>query len=158
MDAYLSKPIDPALLYATLEHDTTAATPSVVTKPAAQRPPVDHDQLMTRLGHDAELLADVVRLFLEDCPARLAAIKAAVDDRDGPRIRSTAHALKGVAGNLSAAGLFAATQLLERLGAEGRLDAAEAAWRGLSVEAADVINALRQFEATGNQKMVICAS
>ena len=41
--------------------------------------PIDHDRLMERLGGDEELLLDVVRLFLDDCPVRLAAIKAAVD-------------------------------------------------------------------------------
>jgi signal transduction histidine kinase/DNA-binding response OmpR family regulator/HPt (histidine-containing phosphotransfer) domain-containing protein len=158
MDAYLSKPIDPALLYAALEHSYPAIASPGTPRVAARTPPVDHDQLMTRLGGDVSLFTDVVHLFLEDCPVRLAAIKAAVDDRDAPRIRATAHALKGAAGNLSAAGLVAATQTLERLGAEGRLDAAEAAWRGLSAEAAIVIYALRQFETAGPGEMAACVS
>ena len=40
-------------------------------------------------------------MFLEDCPKQLAAIKAAVDQREPQLIRSTAHALKGAASNLS---------------------------------------------------------
>ena len=78
---------------------------------------VDRDLLMERLGGDEELLIDVVRIFLDDCPVRLAAIKAAVDSRDAERIRTTAHALKGAAANLSAQGLFEAAGMLERLGA-----------------------------------------
>ena len=36
--------------------------------------------------------------------------------------------------------------MLERIGAESRLDAAEAAWRRLSVEASQALDTLRQFE------------
>ena len=112
---------------------------------------------MARLGGDEELFADVVRLFLDDCPAQLAAIKAAVDERNATRLRTAAHAFKGAAGNLSAAGLFEATQTLERMGTEGRLAAVEAAWRRLSMEAASVIDTLRQFETTTKKESLLCA-
>jgi HPt (histidine-containing phosphotransfer) domain-containing protein len=138
MDGYLSKPIDPRMLYAVVEDAATA----VAVVPA----PIDRMSILTRLDGDETLLADVIGLFLEDCPARLAAIKRAVDARDGERIRAAAHDLKGAAGNLSATGLFNAAEILERIGAEARLDAAGAAWRRLSTEASDVLAALRQFE------------
>ena len=149
MDGYLSKPIDPAMLYSTLEHESAPITPAGAPGAADLPPsaaPIDRVGLMERLGGDEDLLIDVVRLFLADCPVRLAAIKAAVDDRDAERIRTTAHALKGAAGNLSAQGLFDAARTLERLGTEGRLEPAEAAWRRLSMEAANVLDALRRFE------------
>ena len=95
---------------------------------------------------------DVVRVFLDDCPVRLAAIKAAVDSRDADLIRTTAHALKGAAATLSAQSLFDAARMLERIGAEGRLDAAEAAWRRLSMDATSVIDTLRQIEMTPNKE------
>jgi HPt (histidine-containing phosphotransfer) domain-containing protein len=91
----------------------------------------------------------VIELFLDDCPARLRAIKAAVDARDSESIRIEAHGLKGAAGNLSALGLFNAAQILERIGAEARLDAADAAWVVLSMEASQVLDALRHFETRG---------
>jgi HPt (histidine-containing phosphotransfer) domain-containing protein len=105
---------------------------------------LDRAAMMRRLGGDLELLADVTSLFLEDCPMRVAAIKAAIDARDAEGLRTAAHALKGVAANLSATGLFEAAQILERLGAESRLEPAEAAWRRLSAEAASVMDTLRQ--------------
>ncbi len=89
----------------------------------------------------------MIRIFLEDCPAQLAALKAAVDARDPGQIRNAAHALKGAAGNLSATSLFEAAQVMERLGAESRVEAAQAAWRHLSAQAANVMDALRQEEA-----------
>ena len=167
MDGYLSKPINPALLYAALEHQTTAPsrakaagatwTPATPATPAATTP-IDRGSLMERLGGDEQLLADVVRLFLDDCPVRLAAIKAAVDSRDAERIRTSAHALKGAAGNLSAQGLVEAASILERIGSENHLGPADAAWRRLSMEAASVIDTLRQFETAPPRELASCAS
>jgi HPt (histidine-containing phosphotransfer) domain-containing protein len=113
---------------------------------------------MERLGGDEQLLIEVIRVFLDDCPLRLAAIIAAVVRPDPERIRTTAHALKGAAANLSAQGLFEAAAMLERLGLEGRLEPAEAAWRRLSIEATSVIDLLRRLDDTSGAKDMACAS
>jgi len=73
----------------------------------------------------------------------LAAIKEAVDARSPERIRAEAHALKGAAGNLSASDLVEAARTLEEIGAEGRVEAAEAAWERLSAEARRAMDVLR---------------
>ena len=103
----------------------------------------DRTELVERLDGDDELLADVARLFLEECPVRLAAIRLAIDERDPGRVRSAAHALKGAASSVGATAVFEAAQTLERLCAEKRLEPLEAAWRMLSTEAALVLVALR---------------
>ena len=143
MDGYLSKPIDPSLLFAVVEQ---GATGMAATTPARSAGPVDYELLLERLGGDVELVADVARLFLEFCPGGVSAIKAAIDRRDAIGLTTTAHALKGAAANLSARALCDAAQTLERLGAELRLAPAQAAWRRLSVEAAAVMDTLRQFD------------
>ena len=145
MDGYLSKPIDRRMLLAVVEQDeaTTQALPRTRAPDAA---PIDPEALMERLEGDRELFAEVVNLFLEDCPVRVAAIRTAIDRRDANLLRTTSHALKGAAANLSAARVFAVAETLERLGAESRLDAADAAWRTLSVETATLMIALRQLE------------
>jgi two-component system, sensor histidine kinase and response regulator len=145
MDGYLSKPIDPAMLRAVVESDEVS-----MPAPAAPALPIDRQQFMNRLGGDEQLFMDVVQLFLQDCPRRLADIKDAVDRRDAERIRLAAHALKGASANLSASGLFDAAAVLERIGSEGRLDAAEAGWRCVSAEAARVLNVLRECEMSGS--------
>ena len=152
MDGYLSKPIVPAMLRTVVEGDPDSMPPGTAREtPAAQSSlPIDGEQFIHRLGGDEKLLLDVVQLFLQDCPRRLAEIKAAVDSRDAERIRLGAHALKGASANLSAAGLFTAASVLERIGAEGRVDAAEAGWRCLSAEAAQVMDVLRQCELKGS--------
>jgi two-component system sensor histidine kinase/response regulator len=156
MDGYLSKPIDPKMLYATLEHNASAAAPTAAPNGPTPAVAVDRDALLARLGHDEELFADVVQVFLADCPGRLAAIKAAVDARDGEQIRTTSHALKGAAANLSAAALVDEARTLERIGAENWLDAAEAGWRHLSIDAMLVMNALRELDSDGAPESVLC--
>jgi len=143
MDGYLSKPIDPRLLFAVVEQ---GAAGTVARELRRSDGPVDFAALLERLGGDVDLVADVTRRFLEYCPAGVSAIKAAIADHDANAVRTTAHALKGAAANLSARGLSEAAQTLERLGAESRLQPAEAAWRRLSVEAAAVMETLRQFD------------
>ena len=146
MDAYVPKPIEPAALYASVEDEAGSVSVSCDPEASASAAAVDRDRIMERLDGDEDLFAEVIRLFLEDCPVRLAAIKAAVDRDDADQIRVTAHALKGAAGNMSATRLFEATAALERIGAEGRIHAARAAWRQLSAEAAIAMETLRQFE------------
>ena len=142
MDGYLSKPIDPHMLFAVVEQDGDGGggVKTAVAGPAT----FDEHALRHRLSGDHELMIDVIHVFLEDLPVRLAAIKDAVTARDADALRSAAHALKGAAGNLSAGGLFDAACVLERIGAESRMDAAEGAWRQLSVEATNVIDVLRR--------------
>jgi CheY-like chemotaxis protein len=146
MDGYLSKPIDKRMLFAVVEQESPGGDPGA--KPFAPSS-LDCAAVMERLGGDVELFDDVIGLFLEDCPPRVAAVKAAIDARDAIGLRAAAHVLKGVAANLSAAALFEAAQTLERLGAESRLEPAEAAWRRLSVEAANVMETLRHLRTTG---------
>ncbi|MEP6914205.1 MAG: response regulator, partial [Acidobacteriota bacterium] len=138
MDGYLSKPINQTLLFQVVEEGSSGS--------AAKPETFNETTLMDRLGGDTELLHDVIRLFLDDCPPRVAAIKAAVDQGDGVLLRNTAHALKGAAANLSASALFEAAQTLERLGAENRLEPAAAAWRVLSTEATTLMDTFRRMD------------
>ena len=148
MDGYISKPIDPQMLFTTVEEQTATSQPERAAPSAdaaaGDRAPIDRPALLDRLGGDEGLLTEVSRVFLEDCPERLAAIRSAIEARDANRVRTSAHALKGAAANLSARGLFEAASTLERLGAESRLDAAEAASRLVAAEASNVMDALRR--------------
>ena len=137
MDGYLSKPLTAQLLYAAVENEL----------PATRRPSTfDRASALARVGGDDDLLSDVIQLFIEDCPIRVAAIKSAVDARDAVAIQREAHGLKGAAANLSIRGLFEMADTLEQLGAEERVDAAAAAWRLLADEALHVLDTLRYAE------------
>ncbi|MFI5177567.1 MAG: response regulator [Vicinamibacterales bacterium] len=153
MDGYLSKPVDPRMLFAVVEQEPVDAAPTASA--FTENTMFDEAELRARVAGDDQLMVEVIRLFLDDCPARLADIEAAVARRNADEVRATAHALKGAAGNLAATGLFEAARVLERLGAESRVDAFDAGWRRLSTEAVNVMDALRRFES---MKAAICAS
>lgn len=104
----------------------------------------DAADLLDRLSGDADLLADLLDLFLEDCPVRLAAVHAAVATGRGPEIRAAAHALKGAAGNLSARRLFTAAQLLEQLAETSDRRRIGGAAAQIDSEAAVLLPVLRQ--------------
>jgi CheY-like chemotaxis protein len=146
MDDYVSKPIRPEELFAAVERLLPGAARAVT---------FDENALRERLSGDDELMTDVIRVFLEDLPVRLAAIEAAVASRNAKALREAAHALKGAAGNLSADRLFEAAGVLERIGAESNTNAAEAASRRLSIEASNLIDVLSHHSTSAKEP---CAS
>jgi two-component system sensor histidine kinase/response regulator len=139
MDGYLAKPVDPQLLYAAV--DAAAGLRARATTSFT----ADREQLVARFDGDEQLLRDVVHLFLEDCPIRLTAIKAAIDGHDVTRFRDETHTLKGSAGHLAAPDLLAALAVLERVGTASTLDGVEVAWQHLSMEAERLMDGLRQL-------------
>jgi CheY-like chemotaxis protein len=148
MDGYLSKPINPPKLFAIVEEqgDENGARPSAEVSGA-----FDEDDLRRRLSGDDELLADVIRMFVEDLPVRLTAIADAVTVRNPIALRAAAHALKGVAGNVSANRLSEAASVLELIAGESRMDAADGAWHHVSVEASHVLQILRARVANATE-------
>ena len=135
MDGYLSKPIDPKLLFDVVEEGSGGAR---------ARPVVfDRRELVDRLAGDRELVAEMVEQFLQDCPAHLAAIASAIEQRDPELVRIAAHALKGAAATVAITAVFEAAQMLERVAAERRVDAMAGAWRSLSIEVTRALDALR---------------
>jgi HPt (histidine-containing phosphotransfer) domain-containing protein len=74
-----------------------------------------------------DVATQVLGLFVQDAPARLAAIDAAVETGDAARLQRSAHALKGAAGTIGATALHDACRELEELGRQNTLAAAQAA-------------------------------
>ena len=107
-------------------------------------PPLDVEEMRRRLGSD-ELVADVARVFLDDCPARVAQIKAAVEKRDRDAIRTAAHTLKGAAANLFASPVLDCVIALESMAAGDGFDpiVADAAVVQLEAESARLAAAIR---------------
>ena len=136
MDGYVSKPVDPAALFAEIERAKAGATaPVSEAAPGAPpdvpdvlpgAPPIDREAMLHRLGGDESLFAEVARLFLEDAPARLDALDAALAAGDAVLLRAAAHAIKGTAGNLSAHSLLQAAKDVEQTALAGALEDAAA--------------------------------
>ena len=158
MDGYISKPIDPQLLFTVVEQKgqpPSAALQSAHTAGGSVK--FDEQALLARVSGDSGLMEEVIRLFRADCPARLTAIREAVEVRDAQEIRAAAHALKGAAGNLSAIGIFDAADALEQMGAESRLDETGEAWRVLDAEAAAFLDFLEKRRMQEEEAQGSCA-
>jgi signal transduction histidine kinase/CheY-like chemotaxis protein len=143
MDGYLPKPIDQSALFAAIELPQSPGGRHRSESRLPQAAPIAVDEMRRRLGDD-QLVAEVTAIFREDCPARLAEIKAAVDARDPDAIRTAAHALKGAAGSVSAAPVAECARTLERMAEDGAIDPvmADAAWACLEAESARLMAAL----------------
>lgn len=107
----------------------------------------DQQEFLERLGGDYELAVEVVHLFFEDCPRRIAVMREAVGAGDARALRNEAHGLKGAAGNMSAYQLSQTARELEHLASAGRMDDAVPVMSRLGEEADAAIEALRAFEA-----------
>jgi signal transduction histidine kinase/CheY-like chemotaxis protein/HPt (histidine-containing phosphotransfer) domain-containing protein len=115
MDGYVPKPISSKALFEAIE---TLATPRP-SAPAA--PALDKETLIDRFDGDRALLDEIATIFLADYPNRLAAVQAAVEQRDSAALQAAAHSLKGSAGNFGAALAVEAALRLELMGHGGDL-------------------------------------
>ena len=129
MDAYLTKPVETSTMLEALARVTSpdhesAATPAVsaplasggktAAPPAAPDPP--HIAALRRIvGGDEKLLREVVRVFLEDAPAKLSALSIALAAQDATALAMAAHGLKGSAAALGARAATEAAAHLEAL-------------------------------------------
>lgn len=68
---------------------------------------------------EPDIVVEVLTLFLEDAPARVAAVVAAQASGDARGLERAAHGLKGAAGNIGALRLQALCHRLEDLGRLG---------------------------------------
>jgi HPt (histidine-containing phosphotransfer) domain-containing protein len=143
MDDYLAKPFTREQLALTLARWLLQAQPA--PSRAAPRPsqspraragqaatavdepinPRALDAIRAMPGTDGvALMNKVIRAYLDDTPARLAQMKAAVAAGDAEALRKAAHSAKSSSGNVGAERLANLCKELETAGRGGKLDAA----------------------------------
>jgi len=103
----------------------------------------DRAAALSRLDDDADLLHDVVRQFVDDAPAALAAIESAIAQGDGAALRDAAHTFKGAAGYLAADEFCAMAQTLEGFGRADQMGQARHLWPAFESAARAMVGALR---------------
>ena len=145
MDTHLAKPVRSADLYRVVESfgGASAVPGSRGGKRAGGS--LNEAALMAHVGGDEQLLHEIVDLFLEDLPERLAAVRKAVRRRDALALSSAAHALKGAVSHFAARDSFEFALKLERMGRAGDLDGAEEALSGLKNEIGWLTRALAAY-------------
>jgi CheY-like chemotaxis protein len=141
MTGYLAKPFKAHDLYATVEgfEPTPAAAPSSANgAPAATQVRIDLEGFRRDMKEaGAEDTADeILGVFAQNLPERLAALDAGVSAADGPRIARAAHAFRSPAATIGAKSLADLLQEIESAAGTGALDAVQTAFARLGPEVA----------------------
>ncbi|MEJ7604840.1 MAG: Hpt domain-containing protein [Bryobacteraceae bacterium] len=96
-----------------------------MTVSAGMEAGVDREVLLDRVGGDEELLREITKIFLDEYPALVEDIKAAVKDGDAIQLEHAAHSLKGSVSNFGAREATEAAFELECMGRNGKLTSAQ---------------------------------
>jgi two-component system sensor histidine kinase/response regulator len=126
MDAFVPKPIQSARLIEVLEQLASGSlphsSPEVEMDDTVGTETLDEAALMKLVGGNRELASELAELYLTDLEPRVTEIAAAVGARDGDRLRSAAHGLRGSSGSMKAESVSAAASVLEEMGRSGEMD------------------------------------
>jgi signal transduction histidine kinase/ligand-binding sensor domain-containing protein/CheY-like chemotaxis protein len=159
MDAYLTKPLDRALLDETISRHLRPKAAQVEAQSeqqalgelaganlAAQQQPVDWEEFIATTAGDAEFASQLVQVFIESGDRVLRDIRDALQRGDAPAVRQAAHSLKGSSASMCARAASEAAALLEaaaRAGEMTQLAALEARLRSETARAMDYMRARR---------------
>ncbi len=94
---------------------------------------------------DPELLVDLINLYLQDGPQKVAEISAGVDQQDYERVERAAHSLKGAAGNLGAVCVQNDCEALQQASREQALDIVRRGLTDLRAHYREAEQALQQL-------------
>jgi CheY-like chemotaxis protein len=162
-DGYVSKPIRFQDLFDTIDRlAPTAATPATTpSPPPAVRPPslaaaaagavptsalaFTESAALESTGGDRELLRELIAVFLEHAPGWMQELGSALGRGDAGEVHRLAHTIKGAVDSCGAARAYDAAMLLERMGRQGDLGGAPAAYATLDREITQVLPELAVY-------------
>jgi len=88
-------------------------------KPSTSDAELDEQELLRRVGGNPKMLRDVAKIFVQDTPKRMSAIRAAIARQDGQALATAAHALRGSVAMLGGEGIADGIRKIETLGRQG---------------------------------------
>ncbi len=175
MDAYLSKPIQPRLLYETLAKFAPEETARTTTSGSRETSTsfvgkksgdssglrlaekvaqdeslaggevLDLKAAATRIPGGLQGVRQLAEVFIPECESAMQTLREEVPDGDPTLVQRSAHTLKGSASLFEATRVFDAAFAVEKLAKEKDLAAAELKFRALEKEVADVLRVLKNF-------------
>jgi CheY-like chemotaxis protein len=127
-DAHIAKPFEEEELFHTLA-DLSRVEQAVAIvsaeQPAASEPELDEQELLRRVGGNPKMLRDVAKIFVQDTPKRMSAIRTAIARSDGEALATAAHALRGSVAMLGGRGIADEIRKIETLGRQGSVGEAD---------------------------------
>jgi CheY-like chemotaxis protein len=127
MDDYIPKPIQAEDLARAIGENVAELAGQAVSNDRA----VNAAALLARFRGDADLLKELVDLFLQESPGILSEIERAIAARDAAALHMAAHTLKGSVGNFMAHEAAEAALRLEKIARSGDLEDAGPAYTAL---------------------------
>jgi signal transduction histidine kinase/DNA-binding response OmpR family regulator/HPt (histidine-containing phosphotransfer) domain-containing protein len=160
-DGYVSKPIRFQDLFDTIDRlapspatpvplpgePARARAPARASGPAASEPGLAFAEgaALESTGGDRVLLRELIGVFLEHAPEWIRELGSALGRGDAAEVQRLAHTIKGAVDSCGAARAYDAAMLLERMGRQGDLAAAAAAYAALDSEIARVLPELADY-------------
>jgi Amt family ammonium transporter len=148
MDAYVAKPVDPAVLISAVEsllspgaghgieanEDARMSLTEAETGLSAPTPPFDVDSLLARCMRNEETVNMILEKFESQSLSDLKRLAESISHRDAKQTTMIAHSLKGAAGVLTANSLSTIAAEVERMGRAADLSGAVVYLQRLSDE------------------------
>ncbi len=103
---------------------------------------IEFDKLQQRIGRNADLLRDLVSLFLSSQPKDIRALRQAIEAGDRSRSKRIAHRIAGAFASLAMDILAGSALEIEQKAAAGNLDACKACMTNLETRFEIVKNQL----------------
>ncbi len=149
MDDYVSKPVSSDALFKAIRslipglEGEEARKENIVPKVSIPR--LDLDGLLRTFDNDMIFLKECTDMFMQEYPKMLAQIQTHVEEKDGPGLRRTAHAIKGMMGNFQAASIARTAYALEEMGHKEDFGQAGPVFETLRAEVTDFGKMLSDF-------------
>ena len=96
---------------------------------------------------EPDVVAELIGIFQEDSPRRMARARDAIARRDSKGLRLEVHSIRGSAGILGASVLYEAARAVETCAADGNLADISEPFAALSAAVEDVRSSLAAFTA-----------
>jgi PAS domain S-box-containing protein len=141
MDGYVSKPLRPDELIATVDGLFTGM-PVSETSQRGTASSLDAPSLLAAFGGNRKLLREVIDVFLSDSPKLVSNIRLAIDTRDANALAASAHAIKGSIGLFVQGAAYEQARRLEQAAKRGNLAGAVGLRAELEAEVAELHEAL----------------
>jgi CheY-like chemotaxis protein/HPt (histidine-containing phosphotransfer) domain-containing protein len=119
MNAYISKPVQPAHLISMVETHLTSRVPEAPAQPVNAIERALIDRLMQG---DSDMVNDLLQVFLQLSPERLERLEIAADQADGDALAAEAKNIAAAAEQLTARALGECAQRIEQGAAHGDFD------------------------------------
>jgi HPt (histidine-containing phosphotransfer) domain-containing protein len=102
---------------------------------------------LATFGDDVALLSELARIFLEETPFRMQAVREGMRVNDAAAVRAAAHGLKGVLYALGASEAAASADEIERHAREGDLDRGKVLVLALGGDVDELLATVRTWPA-----------